>query len=70
MRIAVLNLFNGHVDILNLSEDAEEAYRNMDSENFFESLGYSYDSIDWSEIIKVKELNVFCNTEGVPYIDD
>lgn len=70
MRIAVLNLFNGHVDILNLSEDAEEAYRNMDSENFFESLGYSYDSIDWSEIIKVEELNVFCNTEGVPYIDD
>lgn len=70
MRIAVLNLFNGHVDVLNLSEDAEEAYRNMDSENFFESLGYSYDSIDWSEIIKVEELNVFCNTEGVPYIDD
>ena len=70
MRIAVLNLFNGHVDILNLSEDAEEAFRNMDSENFFESLGYSYDSIDWSEIIKVEELNVFCNTEGVPYIDD
>ena len=70
MRIAVLNLFNGHVNILNLSEDAEKAYMNMNNEDFFESLGYSYDSIDWSEIIKVEELNVFCNTEGVPYIDD
>lgn len=70
MRIAVLNLFNGHVDFLNLSGDAEKAFNGMDKEAFFRNLGYSYDSIDWMEIKKVEELNVFCNTEGIPYIDD
>lgn len=70
MRIAVLNLFNGHVDILNLSGDAEKAFNNMDNEDFFKGLGYSCDSIDWMEIKKIEELNVFCNTEGIPYIDD
>lgn len=70
MRIAVLNLFNGHVDFLNLSGDAEKAFNSMDKEAFFRSLGYSYDSIDWMEFKKVEELNVFCNTEGIPYIDD
>lgn len=70
MRLAVLNLYNGHVDILNLSGDAEKAYINMDNEDFFKALGYSYDWIDWAEFNKIEELNVFCNAEGVPYIDD
>lgn len=70
MRIAVLNLFNGHVDFLNLSGDAEKAFNDMDSQDFFEGLGYAHDSIDWMEVRKIEELNVFCNTEGVPYIDD
>lgn len=70
MRIAVLNLFNDHVDILNLSKDAENAYDNMEREDFFEKLGYDYDSIDWMNVRKIEDLNVFCNSEGVPYIDD
>lgn len=70
MKITVLNLFNGHVDILNLSKDAENAYNNMEKEDFFEKLGYDYDSIDWMETKKIEDLNVSCDSEGIPYIDD
>lgn len=72
MRLAVLNLFNGNVDILKLSEEATRQFNeSFDSEPFFKALGYEYDCIDFMDIKGVvQEHNVFMDKDGNPYIDD
>lgn len=71
MRIAVLDLSTGRVDILKLSKDAER-YFNMqdDSRDFFESLGYDYESIDWGTADgNIQEHEVHMNSSGYPFVD-
>lgn len=71
MRIAVLDLTTGRVDILKLSEDAKR-YFNMldDSREFFEFLGYDYESIDWMTVEgNIQEHEVDMNNSGYPFID-
>ena len=71
MRIAVLDLGTGRVDILKLSKDAER-YFNMldDSRDFFEYLGYDYESIDWMIVEgNIQEHEVDMNSSGYPFID-
>lgn len=72
MRLAVLNLFNGNVDILDLSEEAAEKFNaSFDSEPFFRALGYEYDCIDFMDVKgTVQEHKVVLDEKGNPCIND
>ena len=72
MRLAVLNLFNGNVDILDLSEEATEKFNaSFDSELFFFFLGYEYDCIDFMDVKGiVQEHKVVLDEKGNPCVND
>ena len=71
MRIAVINLVTGNHDILMLSPDAEQAFDEMDVRDFFETLGYDFESISWGEIKgTIREELVDVSSFGSPYIKE